>query len=416
MNRRQALHHLPGAAALFGVSAPAAAVDTRPLPDAGLLARNPERYWDRVRAEQFYLPDGRAFLNNGSLGVAPKPVLRAVVAYLERSAALRVDEYPRWGYETLDEYRTELAGAFGCTKDELALTHSATEAMSIIAGGMPLRPGDEVLLTDQEHPSGRCPWLLKQAREGIQVREVKIPLPPPRPGELTDLVVSAIGPRTRVVSFSGILSPTGLVMPVRAICDAARNKGVISVVDGAHMNGQIAFRIDDLGCDYFAGSPHKWLFAPAGCGILYVREERLDKHFPIIATSQFDDQALKAARFMRVGTNNRAIFEGFLAGLRFAQALGPESIYQRIHHLARETRRRAEASPHTELLTPEDESQYGAMVAFRLKLKDPRRLWELCRQRRIWTTEGNPLRVSTHIHTRPADLNLFFETLEQAAA
>lgn len=414
ISRREALRNLTWTAALFGLPPAAAGGKSPKLPENTLYEKQPERYWERIRKEQFLLPGWRAFLNNGSLGVAPRPVLDAVTDYLNRAAALRVEEYPRWGYETLDDYRTELARFTGCKKDELALTHNATEAMSIIAGGMPLKAGDEVLITDQEHPSGRCPWLLRQARDGIRVRVVKLPIPPENPEQLVDVLVSAIGPRTRVLSFSGITTTTGLVMPAREICGAARAKGVITVVDGAHMNGQVPFRIADLGCDYFAGSPHKWLFAPAGCGLLYIREERLDEHYPIVVTGNWDDKKLKAARFMRVGTNNRAIFEGLMAGLRFALSIGPDRIYKRIHALAKRTLERARNLPYLDSLTPDDGRLYGAMVTFRLKDKHAARLWELCRRKRIWTTERNPLRISTHIHTRPADLDLFFETLEEA--
>lgn len=413
MNRREVLQQLPFAAAMFGLPAGAAASPEAPLPDDRLFARNPEKYWARIRKEQFLLPGWRAFLNNGSLGVAPKPVVKAVEDYLNRSAALLMDDYPRWGYETLDEYRAELADFCGCKKDELALIHNATEAMCTIAGGLDLRPGDEVIMTDQEHPGGSCCWHQKQARDGIRVREVKIPLPPKSPEQLTDLMISAIGPRTRVISFSGITTKTGLIFPVRQICDAARDKGVLSVVDGAHMNGQVPFSFSDLGCDYFAGSPHKWLFAPAGSGLLYIREELIDRHWPLVITAQWDNKDLKAARFMRVGTNNRAIFEGTMAGLRFARQLGAERIYARIHQLAKASFEMARARPYLEMLTPEDDRMYGGMVTMRFKAKDLAPLWKLCDQKRIWTTKGQPLRLSTHIHTRRSDLDLFFETADE---
>ena len=169
--------------------------------------------------------------------MAPRPVVQAVNDYMERGASLTEDEYPRWGYETLDAQREQFAGFIGCKKTELAIMHSATEAMSTIAAGLDLKSGDEVLITDQEHPSGRGCWYMRQARQGIKVREVKINLPPKSPEQLIDTVVSAIRPETRVLSFSGILTTTGLIMPVREICDAARRKGVITVVDGAHMLG-----------------------------------------------------------------------------------------------------------------------------------------------------------------------------------
>lgn len=414
MNRRQALQTAAGAAALFGLPASAAQRKAPPLPDDGLFRRDPDAWWRRVRDEQFLLPGWRAFLNNGSLGVAPRPVVGAVVDYLTCSAGLVLEEYPRWGYETLDPHRQELADFFGCKKEELALTHNATEAMNIVAGGLDLKEGDEVLTTDQEHPGGSCCWLQKQARFGIQVRRVQIPLPPKSQDELAGLLISAIGPRTRVLSFSGISTTTGLIFPVRTICEAARAKGVISVVDGAHMTGQVIVNLHDLGCDYLAGSPHKWLFTPAGCGYLYAREEMLDRLWVSVATAGWDDREMKAARFMQVGTNNRAIFEGFLAGLRFLKALGPERVYARIHQLGRKCFETARGLPGVEMLTPDDDRMFAGLVTFRLKSKEWARIQETCKQKRIWVLAGERSRISTHIHTRPQDLDAFFDVVRRS--
>lgn len=412
MNRREALKNSALAAALFGLPLQRTALAATSLPDRSLLDRDPETYWRRIRDEQFLLPGWRVFLNNGSLGIAPKPVVAAVTEYLNRSAALQVDEYPRWGYETLDEYRTELASYVGCKKDEVALMHNATEALSTIAAGLDLKAGDEVVMTNQEHPSGRSGWLEKKARYGIEVREVPIPLPPKDPGQLADLMISAIGPRTRVVFFSGMTSPTGLILPIREICDAARAKGLISVVDGAHMHGQMALKISDLNCDFFAGSPHKWMFAPAGCGFLYIREEWLDRLWPLTVTGDWDNRALKAGRFMRMGTNNRAIFEGLMAGMRFGGEIGNDHIYTRIHQLARMTYDRARRLPYIEMLTPDDDRMYAGLVTLRFK-KDASPAWEIMRQKKIWTIMGEQVRLSLHIHTRPQDIDLFFGILEE---
>jgi selenocysteine lyase/cysteine desulfurase len=288
MRRRDAFL---SAAAMLGIAPRAESATVQPLPDPGLASRDPDKYWLRIRRDQFVLPEARAFLNNGSLGVAPRPVLNAIAEFLHRSAAMALPdgEYPRWGYETLDKHRDEMAAYLGCKRDNLAFTHNATEAMSMIANGIDLKAGDEVVMTDQEHGSGKNPWLLKKARVGIDVREVAIPLPPPNPDDVADRLVSALGPRTRVLFFSAITTTTGLVLPVRKICDAARAKGVLTVVDGAHLNGQVAARIDDLGCDFYAGSPHKWMFAPAGCGILWIGDGAIDKLWPTIVTGGWND-------------------------------------------------------------------------------------------------------------------------------
>jgi isopenicillin-N epimerase len=408
MNRRRVLQ----AAALFGIPAVALSQD-KPLPPRKLLSTDADAYWTRVRREQFLLADWRAYLNNGSLGVAPKAVVQAISAYTERGATLATDEYPRWGYETLDQHREAFAGFAGCKKQELAIVHSATEAMSTIAAGLDLKSGDEVLITDQEHPSGRGCWYLRQARQGIAVREVKIPMPPPKPEALVDLIISAIRPQTKVLSFSGILTTTGLVMPVREICEAARRKGVIAVVDGAHMLGQVPVKISDLGCDYFAASPHKWMFAPAGSGLLYIREENLGTLWPTVVTGSWDDKKLEAARFMMVGTNNRAVVEGAVAGLKFLQTIGPDQVYGRIHELARYVRKCASEIRYLELLTPDDDRAYGGLVTFRFRDKDLAPFRKACRERRIWIYGGDLLRVSTHIHTRRKDIDALFATMRE---
>jgi selenocysteine lyase/cysteine desulfurase len=408
MNRRKVLQ----AAALLGVPSAIASSD-KALPSQKLLSSDADAYWTRVRREQFLLADWRAYLNNGSLGVAPRVALQAMNGYAEHGATLATDEYPRWGYETMDKQRERFAAFAGCKKQELALTHSATEAMSMVAAGLDLKSGDEVLITDQEHPSGRACWYVRAARQGILVREIKIPMPPPKPEVLVDLLTSAIGSNTKVLSFSGILTTTGLVMPVREICESARRKGVITVVDGAHMLGQIPMKISDLGCDYFAASPHKWMFAPPGSGLLYIREENLAKLWPTIVTGSWDDKKLEAARFMMVGTNNRAVVEGAVAGLTFFETLGPDNVHRRIHELARDVRKRASAVPYLELLTPDDDAAYGGLVTFRFRDKDPAPFRKACRDRRIWIYGGELLRVSTHIHTRRRDIDAMFTTMRE---
>jgi selenocysteine lyase/cysteine desulfurase len=410
MNRRDAL--LRGAT-IFGMPwQKVIGATPNPLPDDALFTRDPETYWTRLREEQFFLPQWRSFLNNGSLGILPRPVYQAVATYMQNAAALELSyPYPRWGYETMDEEREELSKYLGCKKDELALMHNATEAMTTVASGLDLKAGDEVVMTNMEHPSGKAGWAQKKARYGIEVREVTIPLPPKDPAQLADLMISAIGPKTRVLSFSGIISGSGLIMPIREICDAARAKGVITLVDGAHMHGQMALQLSDLHCDFFAGSPHKWMFAPAGSGFLYIREENLDRLWPLNVTGGWDDRSLKAGRFMRQGTNNRAIFEGMIAGLRFARAVGPERIYTRIHQLARQTHERAARVPSIQLLTPNDDRMFAALVCIKFK-KDASAVWQETAKKKIFVSAGQQVRLSSHIHTRPSDIDQLFDIIE----
>jgi isopenicillin-N epimerase len=410
MNRRNAL--LTGATILGMPWQKVMGATPMALPDDALFSRDPETYWTRMREEQFFLPQWRSFLNNGSLGVLPRPVYQAVAVYMQNAAALETAyPYPRWGYETLDEEREELSKYLGCKKDELALMHNATEAITTVASGLDLKAGDEVLMTNMEHTSGKAGWAQKQARYGVTVREVAIPLPPKSPAQLADLMISAIGPKTKIISFGGILSAPGTIMPIREICDAARAKGVLTLVDGAHMHGQMPVKISDLNCDFFAGSPHKWMFAPAGSGFLYIREENLDRLWPLNCTGGWDDRSLKAGRFMRQGTNNRAVFEGMMAGLRFAQAVGPDRIYTRIHQLARRTYERAARLPYVELLTSNDDRMFAGLVCIRFK-KDSGAVWQETAKQKIFVSGGQQVRLSSHIHTRPSDIDQLFDIIE----
>ena len=379
------------------------------LPDPSLRSSDPEAYWTRVRRGQFLLPEGRAFLNPGSLGVMPRSVLQAVFESLNRGAEYATDTVQRWGYESLDAERAEMAGFLGCAADELAFTHNCTEAMSFIAAGLDLKPGDEVLTTNQEHGGGISCWRIKAARSGIVLREVDLSVTPHNPRELFERIVSALGPRTRVLSFSGITSPTGLVLPARELCEAARARGVITVLDGAHMDGQMQVNLRKLSCDYFAGSPHKWLFAPAGCGLLYGRPEALDRLWTTVASSGWDNKSgLKAARFMMVGTNNRATIDGMIAGVRFLRALGEEAVYERQQslsgHALAEARRRA----YLEVVTPIDPSLHRAMVSIRFKSDQLDPLWAELRRQDIGVLGGQRLRLSLHVHTRKSDIDRFF--------
>jgi selenocysteine lyase/cysteine desulfurase len=412
LDRRNALKQMMLAGAASGFAWNQLAAGPVSLPQQELLKTDPEKFWETLRREQFLLNETRAFLNPASLGVMPRPVLQAVFDSLTRAAEYATDEVPRWGYEHLDQERAEMAEFLGCRPTELAFTHNCTEALSIVANGIELQAGDEVLITNQEHGSGMACWYLKAARCGTTVRQVELPPMPNQPAELVDRMISAIGPKTRVLSFSGILSPTGLLLPVAQICAAAREKGIVTVVDGAHMNGQVPLNISELGCDYFAGSPHKWLFAPPGCGFLYGREDSLDHIWPCVVSMGWDNIAeWHAGRFMIVGTNNRSTIDGMLAGVRFFRELGPQTVFDRVHSLAKLVLKAARQRHYLEVLTPDDSRFFQAIVAARIKSDDAAKLdalWAALQAENVYVLHTKQLRLSTHIHTRPADIEKFF--------
>jgi isopenicillin-N epimerase len=339
LDRRGFLTSVAGIAGALSFPPPILArLDQAPakLPDSSLFDTNEDAYWAELR-KQFLIPEDEVYLNNGTVGSSPAPVLRAIFdGYneTEKMAQSDPEDYPIWGYAAWNEFRDPLASFIGCTRDELALLRNATEANSYIANGLDLQPGDEVLMTDQEHPGGEQPWQLRAKRYGIAVKKVKLPKPVPNAADVLNRFNDAMTPRTRVLFFSHITTVTGVVLPAKELCALARSKGLLSAVDGAHVCGMMRLNVHELGCDLYSSSPHKWLQAPKGSGFLFVRDEVIDRVWNTIATEGWDETKLRAERFQRIGSSNVPALWGLRAAVQLANQIGMERIERRHRMMA----------------------------------------------------------------------------------
>ena len=325
------------------------------------------------------------------------------------------DDYPIWGYASWNQYRDPLAEFVGATRDEIALVRNATEANNYIANGLEMKAGDEVLMSDQEHPGGEQPWNLRAKRYGIVVKKFEIPKPPKNAAEILNRISDSITPRTRIIFVSHITTVTGVVLPVKEIAALARSKGLISAFDGAHVTGMMRLNLNDIGCDLYTSSPHKWLQAPKGTGFLYLRDDAImDKLWNTIATHGWDEPKLKAERFQHIGSSNVPILAGLRAAIEFVTWIGMERIEKRHRQLADVI--------HTEMTKRGAESWTSPDPALRCAIatvnvapaKMPDLEYWMWKQHKIRIRGGAPhkVRLSTPYYLQKADIQHFLEKFD----
>ncbi|HVM75008.1 MAG TPA: aminotransferase class V-fold PLP-dependent enzyme [Candidatus Saccharimonadales bacterium] len=425
LDRRSFLSTIPSIAALSATPFPAlsAAADDflaqfpTSLPDRSLYDKDEEAYWTEVR-KLFLIPEEEVYLNNGTVGSSPAPVLRAVFEGYrdsERLAEADPEDYPIWGYASWNQYREPLAEFISCKREELALLRNATEANSYIANGVDLKAGDEVVITDQEHPGGEHPWNLRAKRYGIVLKKVTLPKPVPDAATVLTLFNDAITPRTRVFFFSHITTVTGVVLPVKELAVLARSKGILSAVDGAHVPGMMKLDVHELGCDMYSASPHKWLQSPKGSGFLYVRDEVIDRVWNTIATEGWDDTKIRAERFQRIGSSNVPQLCGLKASIEFANSIGMDRIEKRHRKMADYILKEMLARDAKSWTSPDAAMRCGIATVKITPYKMPEpELW-MWKEKKVRIRGGLPskIRLSTPYYLRKKDIDRFLAVYDE---
>jgi isopenicillin-N epimerase len=319
----------------------------------------------------------------------------------------------------IESVRRRLAAEFGCDVEELAITRNASEALQIAQLGIDLRPGDEVVTTNQDYGRMLDTWEQRVARDGIRLTKVAFPVPPPSMDILSEALLGAITPATRVLHFCHITNLTGQIFPVRQICDEARRRGIRTIVDGAHAFAHFPYTAADLGCDYYGTSLHKWLLAPIGTGFLYVRREHVESLWPLTPAAPSKRGDIR--KFEEIGTHPAANHNAIAEALTFHEGIGIERKSARLRFLRDRWASRLGAEPRIRIHTNLDPAHSCAIGCVQITgLPAGRvvsRLWE--RWRIIATpivhAEYEGVRVTPNVYTTLEEIDTFADAMEEMA-
>jgi isopenicillin-N epimerase len=373
-------------------------------------------------ADAWDLRPDTIYLNHGSFGPPPRVVREAQAKWKERLDEQPMDFYVRQYEPAYFDACARLATFVGTSEQNLVFAENATAAMNHVAKSFSLSPGDEVLLTDHEYGAVLRIWQRACAEAGATTRTVALPLPFTTTGEVVDRIVAALTPNTKLVIVSHITSPTAVILPVKEICAALRARGVAVVIDGPHAIAQIPLALDQLDCDYYCASLHKWLCAPFGSGFLYVHPRRQSTAQPAaLSWGRVFVEDLKHWRdeFIWSGTRDGSAWLAVPAAIEFMQNYGLERFRTETHALAQYARRQLMELTGLTPIVPNDPQWYGSMAHVPLPPGDAKAL-----QRVLWQEHrievpivawngGRYVRVSCHLYNTREQVDFLVHALRK---
>jgi isopenicillin-N epimerase len=424
IDRRALLRGVGGTAAAMTAAAFRADAMARVLDAGQQTAGKPpatlasdEDYWSEI-ARAFDVDRTLVNLNNGGCSPAPTHVLEAMIRDLRFSNEIPVQHMWVVLEPRLESVRRDLAAEFGCDPEELAITRNASESLETMIFGIDMKPGDEVIYTTQNYPRMITSWEQRARRDGVVLKPIRFPVPPPSSADIVERFRAAITPKTRVIEVTHITNLTGQILPVRDIVRLGREHNIEVFVDGAHAFAQFPFRRDELECDYYATSLHKWLFAPIGTGFLYVRKNKIPKLWPLMAAPEKMDADIR--KYEEIGTHPAANHNAIAVALAFHRAIGADRKAARLRWLRDKwAKRLAAADPRVKILTPLNDRDSCGIGFIAISGFDTNKLqaylWE---KHRIMTTpiivkdEFEGLRITPSVYTTPQEIDIFCDRME----
>ena len=377
-----------------------------------------EDFWFGIQ-QSFSITRGITNLNNGGVSPSPRIVTEALVRYTWQQED--VTAYTMWSIlePQVETVRTGLADIFGCDREEIAITRNASESLEIVMMGLDLKSGDEILTTTQDYPRMLTTLRQRELREGLVLKMIKVPIAPKNLEEITMEFEKAITPKTRMILVSHVINLTGQVLPVKSICDLAKSKGIEVIVDGAHSFAHFDFKQADIGCDYYGTSLHKWLFAPKGTGLLFVKRDKIEKIWPLMAAekSQKDD----IRKFEEVGTHPAAPRLAIGEAILYHNGIGAKRKEERLRYLSRYWMKKLKDLPNIRFHTSWEPNQSCGIANVEIVGVDPAGLGSyLMNKHKIYTVpiihaEFKGLRITPSVYTTLKELDRFCEVMGMVA-
>jgi len=382
------------------------------------LARD-EDFWATIRRQYRITPD-YINLENGYYLMQSQPVLEAFIGHV-RDVNYQASHYMRTvQFDNKDAVKRRLAVMAGVPPEELIITRNTTESLDTVIGGFPWQAGDEAVMAEQDYGAMLDMFRLEARRHGIVNRVVSLPLDPASDAEIVQSYENAITPRTRLLMICHMVNITGQILPVAAVADMAHRHGVLVCVDGAHTFGQLDFTIPDLHGDYFGASLHKWLGAPLGAGLLWVRRDHIADLWPRFADLSVPDDDIR--KLNHTGTHPVHTDLAINDALDFHERIGTARKEARLRYVQRYWTDRARGQPGTLINTPTDPARSCAIANVGVRGLAPADLAQALMDRyHIWTVaidtaNVHGVRVTPHLFTNTAELDALVRALRELAS
>src|SRR5215469_5907237 len=411
MNRRQLLQAAAVATTAKRAFSANPAAGGRP---AAEVARD-EDFWISVR-DEFTTDRTVINLNNGHVSPAPRTVQEAMRRYLDYSNMGPYHTMIRELDPRIATARRMVADFAGVDVDEIALTRNSSEALEIAQLGLSLKPGDEVVTTNQDYPRMLTTYQQRERRDGIKLKMISFPVPVASQDDLYRRFEEAVTPRTKLIHFCHITNRTGVIFPVRRICDMAHARGITTIVDGAHAFSQFPFKVSDFNCDFYGVSLHKWTFAPVGTGFLYVRKSRIRETWPLMAAGPQQDDTI--GKFEEIGTFPAANYLAISEAITFNQNIGLDRKAERLRYLRQRWSERLAGNPKVKILHNDTPDLACGIGMFGTVNADARKLVSALQTKHaVYTAlmgheEYTGIRVTPSVYTTIQEVDYFARAVE----